>query len=479
MPPFKITPDAEFFFEGGNRGAILEALIYAVQQGEGIVKVTGEVGSGKTMLCRVLQQRLGSNVDIVYLANPNVAPDEILHAIAFELQIPVNREASRLEVMHGLQTYLLDRHSKGKQVVVFVEESQSMPIASLEEIRLLSNLETNRHKLLQIVLFGQPELDENLRATNIRQLRERITHSFYLAPLSPEEIRDYLAFRLHAAGYRGPELFSQKVIRHIAKASAGLTRRVNIIADKALLAAFADNTHTVTPKHIRTAVADSEFGALSRAAAPMMSRIWLYFAVGAVGLAVAAAIGWWWFQGREMTLSLIPSNANYGTSNGAPGMARDAIRIESGARAENDVIQAREQTASSQPMSSASLATSIAGADETGLLERRLRVSDLWLAAQDDAALTLYLGTAGSAPELEKMLRDLSNYIDIEKIFVYRSDANSKTMRVIYDSFADAKTARQAINSLPAEVQRLRPVARSLSAIRTEVAGSRPVAVAR
>jgi len=163
QPPFRITPDTDFFFEGGNRGAVLEALTYAITHGEGIVKVTGEVGSGKTMLCRVLQARLPASVESVYLANPSVSPEEILHAIAFELQLPLPRDAGRLEVMHALNEYLLAKHAEHKQVVVFVEESQSMPIATLEEIRLLSNLETKQHKLLQIVLFGQPELDDNLR----------------------------------------------------------------------------------------------------------------------------------------------------------------------------------------------------------------------------------------------------------------------------------------------------------------------------
>jgi len=156
QPPFKITPDTDMCFDGGNRGAILEALIYAISQGEGIVKVTGEVGSGKTMLCRMLQTRLPNNVETIYLANPSVSPEEILHAIAFELQLPVSRDASRIEVMHKINDYLLERHAEGKQVVLFVEESQSMPVATLEEIRLLSNLETNQHKLLQIILFGQP-----------------------------------------------------------------------------------------------------------------------------------------------------------------------------------------------------------------------------------------------------------------------------------------------------------------------------------
>src|SRR5208282_6242189 len=259
QPPFRITPNTEFFYGGGNRGPILEALIYAISQGEGIVKVTGEVGSGKTMLCNMLPSRLPPHIETIYLANPSVSPEEILHAIEFELQLKVARDAGRLEVMQALQTYLLERHALGKQVVMFVEESQSMPLATLEEIRLLSNLETQSHKLLQIVLFGQPELDGSLRQPQFRQLRERITHSFRLSPLKANEIRDYLNFRLRAAGYAGPDLFTQPLIDAIAKASSGITRRINLIADKALLAAFSENTHTLKRNHIKAAVRDSEF----------------------------------------------------------------------------------------------------------------------------------------------------------------------------------------------------------------------------
>src|SRR5574341_1023024 len=259
QPPFKITPNTEFFFAGGNRGPILEALIYAITHGEGIIKVTGEVGSGKTMLCHMLPTRLPPHVETVYIANPSVPPEEILHAIAIELQLAVDRGAPRMEVLRALQEYLLKRYSEGKRVVVFVEESQSMPLATLEEIRLLSNLETRSDKLLQIVLFGQPELDECLRQPNLRPLRERITHSFRLEPLGAREIREYLMFRMRTAGYRGPDLFSDVVIKQVARASLGLTRRINLIADKALLAAFSENTHTIRPKHVEAAVRDSEF----------------------------------------------------------------------------------------------------------------------------------------------------------------------------------------------------------------------------
>lgn len=260
QPPFKITPNTEFFFLGGNRGAILDALIYAVNSGEGIIKVVGEVGSGKTMLCRMLQVALPESVESIYLANPSLAPEEILHAIAFELQLVLPPNADRLKVMQVLQTYLLAHHAAGRQVVIFVEEAQGMPLATLEEIRLLSNLETKYDKLLQIVLFGQPELDDNLNETRIRQLRERITHSFYLEPFDTTEISKYLIFRLRAAGYFGPPLFTKAAVEQIAGVAKGLVRRVNILADKSLLAAFADNVYQVTPKYVQAAIKDSEFG---------------------------------------------------------------------------------------------------------------------------------------------------------------------------------------------------------------------------
>ncbi len=259
QPPFRITPDTSLFFPGGDRGAILDALIYAIVSGEGIVKLVGEVGSGKTTLCRMLEKELPANVEIVYLANPSLSPDNILHAIAFELGIKVQPDSSRLKVMNDLQNYLLERHAENKQVVVFVEEAQSMPIATLEEIRLLSNLETAQNKLLQIVIFGQPELDVMIARQEIRQLKERITYSFYLNPLKPEEIKDYINSRLRACGYRSTELFNEKAIKCIAKYSNGLLRRINILADKSLLACYAANVNCVTAKHVELAASETEF----------------------------------------------------------------------------------------------------------------------------------------------------------------------------------------------------------------------------
>jgi MSHA biogenesis protein MshM len=259
QPPFRITPDTSLFYPGGDRGAVLDALIYAILNGEGMVKVVGEVGSGKTMLCRMLEKELPEKVEVVYLANPSLSPENILHAIAFELKLSVQADTSRLQVMHDLQEYLLKRHAENRQVVVFVEEAQAMPIATLEEIRLLSNLETQQSKLLQIALFGQPELDELIAKPEIRQLKERITYSFQLNPFVSEHIRDYVSTRLRASGYRAGEIFNKAAIRKIEHYSKGLLRRVNILADKSLLAAYADNTHEVTVRHVKQAARDSEF----------------------------------------------------------------------------------------------------------------------------------------------------------------------------------------------------------------------------
>lgn len=258
-PPFRITPDTHLFFEGCDRDPILQALCYAIAHGEGITKVVGEVGSGKTMLCRMLPHRLRTGVDWVYLAHPRLQPEQMLQELARELDIPVTPASDKLSVMRELQSSLLSRHAQNRQVVVLVEEAQEMPLETLEELRLLSNLETDEYKLLQIVLFGQPELDENLAGRKIRQLRERITHSLYLQPLQLDDIHAYLNFRMRACGYDGESLFSTAIAASIQTFSHGLIRRINILADKALLAAYAADRHYLTCEDIEVAARDSQY----------------------------------------------------------------------------------------------------------------------------------------------------------------------------------------------------------------------------
>lgn len=263
--PFGITPNTDFFYTGARRGAMLDGLIYAITHDEGIIRLTGEVGSGKTMLCRVLMERLPDNVSIVYLANPSLSRDDILHAILADLGVSIASDARQVVVLKALQDHLLALHSANRRVVVLIDEAHAMPRETLEEIRLLSNLESRRHKLLQIVLFAQPELNVILARPDMRQLKERITQNFTLEPLRRQDIQEYLDFRLRAAGYRGASPFSPEAIRLIARASKGLTRRINILADKALLAAFATGRHEVGRHEALVAVRDSQFARIRAA----------------------------------------------------------------------------------------------------------------------------------------------------------------------------------------------------------------------
>lgn len=256
--PFSITPNPEFFYSGSKRGDILAALLYAVEHGEGIIKVTGEVGSGKTMLCRMLASMMPDNVEVIFLVNPTLNREEVMFTLAGELEI--NTAGKRPdEVIRLLHQDLINKHIQGKQVVLLVEEAQAMPFETLEEIRLFSNLETARHKLLQIVLFGQPELDVHLGMPHMRQLKERITHSFNVPPMVPSLISDFVMFRMRTAGYHGPDIFTKEAIALLAQVSEGIIRRINILSDKALLAAFSENTHAVEARHVKAAIADTEF----------------------------------------------------------------------------------------------------------------------------------------------------------------------------------------------------------------------------
>ncbi len=454
QPPFKITPDTEAFFEGGNRGAILEALIYAISHGEGIIKVTGEVGSGKTMLCRVLQTRLPANVENVYLANPSVSPEEILHAIAFELQLPLARDATRLEVMHALNAYLLERHSQQRQVVVFVEESQGMPLGTLEEIRLLSNLETQQHKLLQIVLFGQPELDTNLRQPQIRQLRERITHSFNLAPLDEADVRAYLAFRLQVAGYHGPDLFGPRVIAYMARASGGLTRRINLIADKALLAAFAENTHNVTLAHVKAAVRDSEFSEVPapKARSPLVYVLAGLAAGGIIGVGAVAAYLALSAPSQSPVLDN-PVALQQPASEAPPPPGNIAT-------APNPVVPVN---AVSTPL-----------ADQDDLLEQRLLSTGSWLDQQNGMAYTIQLLGSNDAELLRDYFKTIAKYLEIEKVYVYRTIANQRpSFTVLYGTFTDRREINRVLESLPADMKANRPYTRTIQGIRAEIAHQR------
>ena len=291
--PFRITPNTEYWYAGGQRGEMLAALLYAIGQGEGIIKVVGEVGSGKTMLCRKLVAQLPDTIDSVYLGNPSLSADDMLAAILADLGIDQPGE-SRQARLAQLNTTLLARHQAGRRVVAFVEEAQGITLDNLEFLRLLTNLETATDKLLQIVLFGQPELDVQLADPRIRQLKDRITLSLNLSPLTESEVADYLRARLTVAGYRGPDLFSTALIARMAQLSGGLSRRINVLADKTLLAAYAGQTHTLTPAHLDAAAGDADMHPPPRQPGqPAGLPRWVWLGVGlAAALGLATFVAW-------------------------------------------------------------------------------------------------------------------------------------------------------------------------------------------
>jgi len=295
--PFRITPNTEYWYAGGQRGEMLAALLYAIGQGEGIIKVVGEVGSGKTMLCRKLVAQLPDSVDSVYLGNPTLAPDDMLAAILADLGIEAP-ESGRQARLAQLNAALLARHESGRRVVVFVEEAQGIALDNLEFLRLLTNLETATDKLLQIVLFGQPELDAQLADPRIRQLKDRITLSLNLSPLAESEVAAYLRARLAVAGYRGPDLFPPALIARMTKLSGGLSRRINVLADKTLLAAYAGQTHSLTPDHLDAAAGDADMQP-PQPARHAGQRHWAWLGAGlAAALGLLGFIAW---QGLTQT----------------------------------------------------------------------------------------------------------------------------------------------------------------------------------
>ena len=472
QPPFKITPNTEFFYLGGNRGAVLDALIYAVKSGEGIIKVVGEVGSGKTMLCRMLQVALPESVESIYLANPSIAPEDILYAIAFELQLELPENADRLKVMQVLQTHLLERHAAGRQVVIFVEEAQGMPLTTLEEIRLLSNLETKYDKLLQIVLFGQPELDDNLNETRIRQLRERITHSFYLEPFDTTEIGEYLIFRLRAAGYFGPHLFTKAAIEQIASVAKGLVRRINILADKSLLAAFADNVYQVTPKYVQAAIKDSEFGVMRK---PLLfaKRV---FAIALVVLLIGFIIEYFaiiWVQNHgQVTQSKIVQlkttndlKRTSATSNAAtkPAVAAN-VTPQVNASPSAIIPTANETTNTNLPVGVSSAINSV-----DDIVSQRLAATSIWLITQPATTATIQIFGAENATQLKAQLKSLSKVVASNDLYVYRTMVNKQPyLTVVYGHFTTNNEAAQALHSLPNDVKKYHPHLRTIAGILRE-----------
>ncbi|MFQ2389248.1 MSHA fimbrial biogenesis protein MshM [Aeromonas dhakensis] len=258
--PFGLTPNTGFYYGLPPHEEALQVLNWALAQGEGFIKVTGEVGTGKTLLCRKLLSELGSEerpVRLAWLPNPHLSPAELRIALALELGLAV-RDQSELDLTDRIHRHLINLHQQGSRVVVLIDEAQALPDETLEAIRLFGNLETESSKLLQIVLFGQPELDSRLAKPHLRQLRQRIGFSYCLRPLRFDETRAYLEHRLHISGYRGAPLFGGSALRQLWRASRGIPRLINILAQKCLMLAYGQGARQIDGRLVRLAVRDTD-----------------------------------------------------------------------------------------------------------------------------------------------------------------------------------------------------------------------------
>jgi type II secretory pathway predicted ATPase ExeA len=454
-PPFRITPHPDFFFDGADRGATLEGLLYAILHDEGIVKVSGEIGSGKTTLCRVLMERLPAEVETVFLANPSYSRTEILHAIAEELGQPANNDPAA-PALRDLQVKLIELYGSGRRVVVMIDEAHAMPEDTLEQVRLLSNLESSRHKLLQIVLFGQPELDQALAKSSMRQLKDRITHSFRTRPLAVDEVAKYVSFRMRAAGYKGPEVFTGPAIATIARASSGLTRRINVLCDKSLLAAFAANTHAVAPRQVRAAIADSDFAPVA-GLQPRPNPMLVAAALLVLGAAAGAGIFQWLNRNESLPVAAtphVPPVPKAAPAPAPPAAVASAPAVASAAEAPKPppvpaapaVLLAPEQLHRLEGY----------GAGRNPLLRERLAATREKLASEPGRSYSIELFVAdNSDPErTERFLMRARDLVPLQDVYVIPMASGTRyKLRVAYGVFADRNAAAEAAKRLPPKYQ--------------------------
>ncbi|OHC63546.1 MAG: AAA family ATPase [Rhodocyclales bacterium RIFCSPLOWO2_02_FULL_63_24] len=256
--PFGLTPDTSFIYSADAHQAALNTLLIGLSTGEGFIKITGEVGTGKTLLCRRFLSALNGDHVVAYLPNPMLEPRILLLAIAEELGLKLEGLDYQFHLVKNLNQHLLDIAAQNKTVVVCIDEAQSMPLESLEALRLLSNLETEKRKLIQIVMFGQYELDHKLANPAVRQLRQRIVFHYRMPGLKPTEIMHYLSHRLRVAGHRDGDLFAPATARLLFRLSSGTPRVVNVLAHKAMLLAYGEGKNKVSNAHVTLAARDTE-----------------------------------------------------------------------------------------------------------------------------------------------------------------------------------------------------------------------------
>ncbi|WP_299072275.1 AAA family ATPase [uncultured Paraglaciecola sp.] len=288
--PFTLTPNTSYFFGLPSHKEAIQVLLTALKTGEGFIKVTGEVGTGKTLICRKLLNELPQQFVAAYIPNPYLTPTELRRAVASELNVALTDHADQQEFTQRIQQRLIHIHQENKGVVLIIDEAQALPVESIEALRLITNLETESRKLLQVVLFGQPELNEKLSLPELRQLKQRVTFSYNLQLMDADQVYQYVKHRMNVAGYCGGELFDRKCCSLLFKASKGTPRIVNVLCHKALMLAYGEGKQKVTSEHVRLAVQDTE-AALQPRSMTQMSSVGLLVVLVALSLAYVAWLG--------------------------------------------------------------------------------------------------------------------------------------------------------------------------------------------
>ena len=256
-PPFDITPNPRFLFYSAKHREAYNHLLYGIRERKGFVQLTGEVGAGKTTLCRAMLEQLDDRYTTALILNPMMSAEELVKAIAFEFGLPING-LDRLETLAVINQFLLQQVERGLETVLLIDEAQDLTDELLEQVRLLSNLETDNRKLLQIVLLGQPELRDRLNHPRLRQLRQRITVRYHLLPLSRDEVSQYVQHRLHVSGGNGTPCFTHPALWRVYHYTQGIPRLINAVCDKALLAGFVEQQGRIGFRLVNRAIRELE-----------------------------------------------------------------------------------------------------------------------------------------------------------------------------------------------------------------------------
>ncbi|KTD53643.1 AAA domain (dynein-related subfamily) [Legionella santicrucis] len=286
--PFTLTPNTEFFCELPTHKEALNVLLLSLAQGEGFIKIIGEVGTGKTLLCRLLLNYLTEEYVTAYIPNPHQTAEGLRLSLARELGMQPDEAWTQYQLLEAINRCLLELHRAGKKTVLIIDEAQALSDESLEAVRLLTNLETEEHKLLQVVLFGQPELDTKLEQSGLRQLKQRITFSYHLQPLARHELDKYLNHRMARAGYTYGSIFTQAAQKRLYRASQGLPRLLNILCHKSLLVAYGQGKAQVDGRAVRRAIIDT----LNSTRLEWIYSFLIYSGIGVLGLSVLFMMYW-------------------------------------------------------------------------------------------------------------------------------------------------------------------------------------------